>query len=321
MTTAIPESQDPGPPSTDTDLGALTGFRRPRLRPDVPILWRDQTTIQLGDDVRVDRIDRSHVAWLTSLDGLATSADVLASLTIPEADAARLIRAALAAGALDDAARMPAAHRWLAPTERDRAAARFGATLATHRELGLAMEITDARDRARAAVVGDGELAAAMEQALGRAGLTVDATRPQVIVLADAPHPDVPALMDHLGLSDPHLHVGVYGRSAVVGPLVVPGRTGCLRCTHLHRRDADPAWPLLAVQWAQAVASLRPAPTDPLLAGLAATHAALLLRTWIDLPEAPDAWADHALEITLPCGEVVRRERPPHPLCGCRWLE
>ena len=45
-----------------------------------------------------------------------------------------------------------------------------------------------------------------------------------------------------------HLVATVRGETGVVGPLVVPGATGCLRCADLHRRDADPRWPALAAQ-------------------------------------------------------------------------
>ena len=38
------------------------------------------------------------------------------------------------------------------------------------------------------------------------------------------------------------------GDHGVVGPLVIPGLTSCLRCADLHRRDRDPAWHALAVQ-------------------------------------------------------------------------
>ena len=41
----------------------------------------------------------------------------------------------------------------------------------------------------------------------------------------------------------PLLVTGVRETTGVVGPLVLPGRTGCLRCQHLHRCDRDPAWP------------------------------------------------------------------------------
>ena len=46
----------------------------------------------------------------------------------------------------------------------------------------------------------------------------------------------------------PHLVATVRGENGIVGPLVVPGVTSCLRCADLHRRDADPRWPRLAAQ-------------------------------------------------------------------------
>ena len=71
----------------------------------------------------IDRVTRSHVAWMTSLDGLASPQDLEDSLTIPEHEARRLIRALLAAGAIDDAARIPATVRWAPQEDRDAAAA------------------------------------------------------------------------------------------------------------------------------------------------------------------------------------------------------
>ena len=50
------------------------------------------------------------------------------------------------------------------------------------------------------------------------------------------------------GAQVPHLVATVRGETGVVGPLVVPGVTSCLRCADLHRRDADPRWPRLAAQ-------------------------------------------------------------------------
>ena len=38
---------------------------------------------------------------------------------------------------------------------------------------------------------------------------------------------------------------------AVVGPLVLPGRSSCLSCAHRHRTDADPGWPAVARQLAR----------------------------------------------------------------------
>jgi hypothetical protein len=60
-------------------------------------------------------------------------------------------------------------------------------------------------------------------------------------------------------------------------------------------------------------------PVDPLLARVAADHAALMSRTWADAPERPELWSDRAFEFRLPALDAVVVRRPPHPLCGCLW--
>ena len=309
----------PGPAAAAA-LPDLAGFRRPRLRDDVPVLWRGESCIQLGDDVVVDRVTRSHVAWMTSLDGLASPLDLEESLTIPDHEARRLVRAMLAAGAIDDAARIPEQVRWASQDQRDAATGRFAVALRTTRDLDAAYRTLEARDRCTVAITGSGAVADALAAALAAAGLAVgDAVHATVAVLADASHPDVPGGFDHLLQDLPHLHLGVLGDRAVVGPLVVPGLTSCLRCAHLHRRDADAAWPLLAVQWAHAVRAMSCPPQDPLLVQLAATHAAVLVRRWTDAPGTPEDWSGYALDLRLPDGIARRVDRPPHPLCGCQW--
>ncbi|MCX6434062.1 MAG: hypothetical protein NTX29_15240 [Actinobacteria bacterium] len=242
------------------------------------------------------------------------------ALDIPVHEARRLLRALLAAAVLDDATRIPDALRWCPQDERDRAAGRFGAALRTYRSLDAAYDAMAARDHCSVAVLGTGLLAEEVAASLDAAGLTVtDGPHASLTILADSRHPDVPAHFDHDAQQAPHLPVSVLGERATVGPLVVPGRTGCMRCAHLHRRDADSAWPLLAVQWAQALAGAACPPIDPLLGRLAATQAALLVRMWVDSPERTDSWAGFALALRLPSGEPTRVARPVHPLCGCWW--
>ena len=301
-------------------LPELAGMRRPKWRPDAPALWRGRDCVQFAEDVVVDRVTPEHLTWLSSLDGLRLADEIEDNLPLPVAEAGRLLRALAAAGGLEDAARMPASMRWVAPDDRDAALRRFGAAVRTYRGADLASIAVDRRDRARVAVVGSGGLRDRVSPALADAGLreseVADAT---VVILADAQHPDVPAFFDHDVQDLPHLNVALLGAVATVGPLVVPGRTSCLRCAHLHRRDADPAWPLLAVQWSQAVKAMPYPPIDPLLAAVAAGHAALMVRAWADAPEDPGTWADVAVTIRLPGGDVTRIPRPVHPLCGCRW--
>ena len=53
----------------------------------------------------------------------------------------------------------------------------------------------------------------------------------------------------------PHLLVRVRDGAGLVGPLVMPGVTSCLRCADLHRSDRDAAWPAVAAQLRDTVGS------------------------------------------------------------------
>lgn len=300
-------------------LAELSDFGRPRLRADIPVLWRAADVIQIGDDITLTSITRSHVAWMSTLDGTRTPAELERMLTIPPDQARRVIRGLLAAGALDDADRVAESVRWAGPPERADAHRRFSSALATYRDLDTAHAVTRRRERRHVGVIGDGRIAEEIIEALDAGGLTVDDERADIFVLADAVHPSVPAHFDDPRMSHPHLHVGVYAEWATVGPLVVPGSTSCLRCQHLHRRDADPSWPLVSVQWSHWLSGVSIRPVDPLLARLAADWAALLVRAWIDLPDDPATWADTAVDLRLPRPDPQHRRCPPHPLCGCRW--
>lgn len=315
-------------PSTDAEadgLRELADYQRPRLRPEVPIMWRTSTSVQIGSDVILTDVTRTHVAWMTSFDGASSRTAIEESLTIPVPQARRLLRALIAAAALEDAARVPLSVRWAAPHERDAEYRRFAVALSSYRRIDRAHAVIEQRDRQRIRVRGLGPLAQEMLHGLSAAGLSCadaedsDGAGSDLVVLADSPHPHVPSQVEIPTLVDPHLHAGVHADLATIGPLVVPGVTSCLRCLHLHRRDADPAWPLLSVQWAHALGDAPVAPIDPLLARLAADWAALLVRAWVDLPHRPDAWGNVALDVRLPLGDVEVRNCPPHPLCGCRW--
>lgn len=283
-------------------------------------MWRDATTIQIGDAVVVSGVDRTHVAWLLRLDGLATADQVARRGEIPEAQARRLARALRAAGALEDAAALPDSVRWASRAGRDVALRRYGAALQAYRDPVATLAALGRRDAVRVHVRGTGDVARAVEGAVEAAGLRlVPAARATITVLADTGHPDLAS--DLTAPDGPHLHAASLGARGVAGPLVVPGRTSCLTCAHLHRRDRDRAWPLLAVQWAHDLAGRPTPPVDPLLAAAVGVHAVLLLRAWAEAGEGAGAWADRAVEILLPEGRTTVVPRPPHPLCGCRWQD
>ncbi len=126
-----------------------------------------------------------------------------------------------------------------------------------------------------------------------------------------------------------HLPVELWGDTARVGPVIVPGRTACAACLHAHRTDRDPQWPLLASQ----LLGRPPLATDPDVLLDAALVAARLLRTHphlggerrrqgADLRMAGDP-VDASLSVSLAGATVHRswRAHRPHERCLCRSPE
>jgi bacteriocin biosynthesis cyclodehydratase domain-containing protein len=113
----------------------------------------------------------------------------------------------------------------------------------------------------------------------------------------------------------PHLAVAADEAIGVVGPLVIPGRTACLRCLDLTRAERDPAWPLILAQLEGREADPR-ACDAPLGAAVAAQAAAQVL-AFIDGAVAVDAVANGTLELVLPGWQWRRRTWPRHPGCSC----
>ncbi|TFV83210.1 thiamine biosynthesis protein ThiF, partial [Blastococcus sp. CT_GayMR16] len=111
----------------------------------------------------------------------------------------------------------------------------------------------------------------------------------------------------------PHLVATVRGEVGIVGPLVVPGVTSCLRCADLHRRDADPRWPRLAAQ----LTATEPPPSGATVTCLlTAATAALEVLAYLDGAAAP-AVLDATVELRPPDLRPRLRRWPPHPACGC----
>lgn len=110
--------------------------------------------------------------------------------------------------------------------------------------------------------------------------------------------------------STPHLIVRSCDLGAAVGPLVVPGRTPCLRCEDLHRTARDPAWPqLLAQLCLPRTGRARGADLQ-----WAVATAAVQVQTWL-AGGLPDALGT-SLELDAD-GSLRARGLRAHPGCGC----
>jgi bacteriocin biosynthesis cyclodehydratase domain-containing protein len=144
--------------------------------------------------------------------------------------------------------------------------------------------------------------------------LVIMAPRDDVSVHVPAPSAAEPLIAS----GTPHLYAGVVEATGVVGPLVLPGETGCAGCLQQTRTDRDATWPRLVAQWQSG--RRRPAPACDLtlattVAGLAAAHAL----TFLDgrVPSSAGArW-----EVSLPALQWHPRPVWPHSACPCGAAE
>lgn len=183
--------------------------------------------------------------------------------------------------------------------------------------------------------------ATVVRQDVGPTGLTVrDVGSPRTTAVARAVHDAAPATqtppagagpVDAVVLVEHHVadpaahrplvtdavpHVSVVAREAsvLVGPVVRPGRTPCLRCLDLHRTDADPDWPALAAQ----LACRAPEGVESLLAAVAAPLAAAQVLALLDGRTA--ALEGATAEVALPDALPRLATWTTHTACGCAGL-
>ncbi len=158
-----------------------------------------------------------------------------------------------------------------------------------------------------------------------RAGPAPRRPLPDLYVLADAAAPDAVRVTELHVAGVAHLPVRLRDGTGVVGPLVVPGRSPCLGCVELHRRDRDPGWPAVTAQLLH-----REGSGD---AAAAAATAALGVAQVLVVLEgaADDRWTGRApspagsdppvlgatLELDLAAGKLLRRPWAVHPQCTC----
>ncbi|HEX2903287.1 MAG TPA: hypothetical protein VHO01_07495 [Jatrophihabitans sp.] len=142
----------------------------------------------------------------------------------------------------------------------------------------------------------------------------IDYGRPADLVVLTDPAPIDPTVREGLHLEGrAHLAAHVAGSRAVIGPLVVPGRTSCLRCAELVRREHDRDWPLLAIQLAS-----RPrhrTHSEVALCVAAAGAAAGQALGFLDGQRVETM--SGTMEWQLPDWRLRRRSWPAHPACGC----
>jgi bacteriocin biosynthesis cyclodehydratase domain-containing protein len=278
---------------------------RRTLNPALPILVRPDGDVQVGWDPLRAKLIRTP-------DGLSAAAlaDVLRTLQ---------------AGATVAELRALAENR--GATDLD-AVTELVASLET---AGL---VTAIRPRTRSASIrihGRGPLSDLLASSLRCSGAKVRNSRfghasgasetADLVLLSDFLVADPHVVHDLHAVKVPHLPVRVRDGTGLIGPLVIPGVTSCLRCADLHRCDRDADWPAVAAQLRGTVGTADRA-TVLATAALALNQvqrviAAIDEGSVIGGVESPPPTLNTTLEFDVRTGTTTARRWSHHPGCEC----
>ncbi|WP_143261612.1 hypothetical protein [Allokutzneria sp. NRRL B-24872] len=300
--------------------------RRPRLLPGLPVLWRGDSTVQIGVDPRravvVDELTPDLARALRELDGRHTLAQLLDLQDEDEVETdselAGLLIALDHAGVLDrEATGSPATRQREPPPGLMTDAGAWALRL--NRACG---DILAERDRATVHVHGGGRVADAVTALLRSAGLgnvrriaTRARSTPNFVVLTGSVVRDQELRAELMSSGVPHLAVELHETSALVGPFVIPGRTSCLTCVDLRRSDRDPGWGLVSSQLG-ALPSAEELVCAHAAAAVATGQLLLMLSHPGGMNGLPPTW-NAAIELDPVRGKTFLRHQPPHDGCAC----
>ncbi len=165
--------------------------------------------------------------------------------------------------------------------------------------------------------------ARAIERAAPEVRTRDDGAVPDLVILTGLTLPDLTEQLMRERV--PHLALRTGEAIGVVGPLVQPAASACLRCVDLRKAEGDPQWPKILAQ--ATFARVQPQACDTVLAAMTATLASAQALAYIDRagpdPKTPgDApmvpvTANGTLEVVLPDWQWRRRTWLPHPACSC----
>ena len=319
---------------------------RPALKPGLITVWRNRDTVQIGIDPRRAIAltgMRGAAVLLGLLDGSRDLAQILAAAGdagISAAAADRVITLLAVGGALHD---FPVtAYRAMPQGLRTRLAPELATAALAHGDADGGARILARRQGACVRVEGMSRVGLCIASFLtasgigmvisagpaaltgapppavpappaGMAGPAAASRQPDLVILADIYRRELPEILKRRGV--PHLAAAASEAIGVVGPLVLPGRTACLRCLDLTRAERDPAWPLILAQLTRGAAD--PPACDTVLAAAVATQAAAQALAFVDRPASASVVTNGTLELVLPDWQWRRRTWAQHDRCGC----
>lgn len=134
---------------------------------------------------------------------------------------------------------------------------------------------------------------------------------PTLAIVTRPPSPS--EILTFMNFSKAHLLIEPRGDSIEVGPLVLPGRSSCLRCLTLDRLDHDSNW--YSVELCGQLEHEPPAALAALAAGISALAA-------LSLVDSAEPKSVSLVDTTLRIDADLRISATPrrrHPRCGCAW--
>ncbi|MEV4359074.1 hypothetical protein [Nonomuraea sp. NPDC049625] len=136
--------------------------------------------------------------------------------------------------------------------------------------------------------------------------------RPDLVILTPVAPLDGVLVNELTALGIPHLLASAFEGHGTVGPLVIPGKTACLHCLDLTRRDRDPMWPIVTAR----LGGYPPGEIacDVTLAALVAAAVAGHALAYLDGRES--AVTNGTMDVT-PDWRWKRRSWTIHPQCRC----
>jgi hypothetical protein len=286
---------------------------RPVLRPGSPLLRRDATHLQLGTEPgHALVLDEAAplAALLTALDGVRTADD-------PGLDGS-LVEALHTAGVVVDS------EVWRAETGLESEAAHL---LTRGLDADATRRQIASRRRAEVRIVGDDPLAGSVADLLEASGVGTISTgsaptsRADLVIVA-VEGEAARDLADECVRADvAHFVAATRDGCGVVGPLVLPGRTACLRCLDIERSAVDTAWPAIVAQLPRPLSTPAGSLVRAVSAVLDAATAVVTVRDALAQLAGDVALTHNAtLRIGPDLSQLRRYRWSLQPGCGCALL-
>jgi hypothetical protein len=164
----------------------------------------------------------------------------------------------------------------------------------------------------------DLQLAKAMQAASANLKLTQPPGMPDpnLVIIADHPWRDPTETAAYLNRSIPHLIIDPLISEVAIGPLVIPGKSGCLNCQEQQLVSVDKSWPTMRKLIGQ---HLDDQP-DPLLLLTAVSFAVAQLTAAISVNNLENcAFVNKRWRFKLPGPSIEIVNCQPNMFCSCQW--